>query len=247
MKYTDGSVILFDGGTEVAVAQARVSTREVVLAAVGLFTEYGFERTTMDWIATETGVSRRSLFRRFGSKEDILFSEHDELFTTVVRYLDASPDDPLTAVRSAARMVFQGYLRDPGITLPRYHLVRAHPRLRDREVAMTARYQSAFSHYLAECSGGGLSLASGVVAASVIAAHNHVLRSWLRDPDEGEEAVWARFDDAMAYVSAAARPLLEPGSTAQSGGRVLVALYSSGADNDEVLRRIGSALEPDAP
>lgn len=245
MKYIGGSVILFGCGTEVAVAQARVSTREVVLAAVGLFTEHGFERTTMDGIATATGVSRRSLFRRFGSKEDILFSEHDELFTTVVRYLDASPDDPLTAVRSAARMVFQGYVRDPEITLPRYHLVRAHPRLRDREVAMTARYQSAFSHYLAERSGAGLSLASGVVAASVIAAHNHVLRSWLRAPDESEEAVWARFDDAMAYVSTAARPLLEPGSGAQPG-RVLVALYPSDADNDEVLRRIGSALEPDA-
>lgn len=226
------------------MAQARVSTREVVLAAVGLFTEHGFERTTMDGIAVATGVSRRSLFRRFGSKEDILFSEHDELFTTVVRYLDASPDGPLTAVRSAARMVFQGYLRDPEITLPRYHLVRAHPRLRDREVAMTARYQSAFSHYLTGRS-GGLSLASGVVAASVIAAHNHVLRSWLRDPAEGEEEVWARFDDAMAYVSTAARPLLEPGSDAHPG-RILVALYPSDADNDEVLRRIGSALEPEA-
>ncbi|MBE2998013.1 TetR family transcriptional regulator [Nocardiopsis sp. HNM0947] len=226
-----------------AVAQARVSTREVVLAAVGLFTEYGFERTTMDGIAAATGVSRRSLFRRFGSKEDILFAEHDELFATVVGYLDASPDDPLTAVRSAARMVFQGYVRDPEITLPRYRLVRAHPRLRDREVAMTARYQSAFSHYLTERAGSAFSLASGVVAASVIAAHNHVLRSWLRGSGEDEETVWVRFDEAMAYVSTAARPLLDPQGGPEPD-RVLVAVYPSGAGNDEVLRRIGAALEP---
>ncbi|MEE2046433.1 helix-turn-helix domain-containing protein, partial [Nocardiopsis tropica] len=165
----------------------RVATREVVLASVRLFTENGFDATTMDGIAAATGVSRRSLFRRFGSKEDILFAEHDELFSTVVRYLEASPDDPLSSVFAAARLVLQGYLGDPEITVPRYRLVRAHPRLRDREVAMTARYQAAFSRFLADREGGDgggeRSLAAGVAAASLISAHNHVLRSWLRSPE----------------------------------------------------------------
>jgi AcrR family transcriptional regulator len=225
---------------------ARAATRDVVLAAVRLFTEDGFESTTMEGIATAAGMSRRSLFRRFGSKEDILFAEHDELFATVVAYLEASPDEPLDAVCSAARLVLQGYLRDPEVTVPRYRLVRAHPRLRDREVAMTARYQSAFSRFLADREGArGRSLPAGVVAASVIAAHNHVLRSWLRDPSEDGRRVWARFDTAMDLVRRTARTVLAVEEERPPADRVLVAVYPGGTDREALLRRIGAAVEQD--
>lgn len=224
-----------------------VPTREVVLEAVRLFTEHGFDATTMEGVAAATGVSRRSLFRRFGSKEDILFAENDELFSTVVRYLEASPDDPLTAACAAARMVFQGYIRDPEITVPRYRLVRAHPRLRDREVAMTARYQSAFSHFLSQRVEPKRSLAAGVVSASLIAAHNHVLRSWLKAPEIDEREIWRRFDEAMEFVRSTARPMLdrdEAETVGEGGGHVLVAVYPTDTDRDELLRRITSAVHP---
>ncbi|WP_116245387.1 TetR/AcrR family transcriptional regulator [Nocardiopsis sp. FIRDI 009] len=234
---------------------ARVDTRDVVLAAVRLFTDDGFEATTMEGIAAATGVSRRSLFRRFGSKEDILFAEHDELFSTVVRYLEASPDDPLDSVCAAARLVLQGYLRDPEITVPRYRLVRAHPRLRDREVAMTARYQAAFTRYLAADRGEGHSLVAGVVAASLIAAHNHVLRSWLRAPDQDPGRVWERFDTATDLVRRTAATVLEGEGRGRTpageepaepeppaGESVLVAVYPSDTGRDELLRRITAAV-----
>ncbi|MCP3014797.1 TetR/AcrR family transcriptional regulator [Nocardiopsis dassonvillei] len=222
--------------------QARGDTRAVVLAAVRLFTEDGFEATTMDQIAAATGVSRRSLFRRFGSKEDILFAEHDELFATVEGFLEASPDDPLTSVLSATRLVLQGYLGDPEITVPRYRLVRAHARLRDREVAMTARYQAAFSRYLARRGGGGdRSLAAGMVAASLIAAHNHVLRGWLRGPEQDVREVWARFDEAMEFVRRAAAPMLRTAPEPRRD-RVLVAVYPGGTSREELLRRVAEAV-----
>ncbi|WP_312894081.1 TetR/AcrR family transcriptional regulator [Nocardiopsis metallicus] len=242
------------------MAPTRVSTREAVLAAVRLFTAEGFDSTTMDGIAEATGVSRRSLFRRFGSKEDLLFAEHDELFETVVRYMEASPESPMATVAAAARLVFQGYVRDPEITVPRYRLVRAHPRLRDREVAMTARYQAAFSRYLSQSAGADRpSLEVEVVAAALIAAHNHVLRGWLRDPDG--DRVWERFDEAMARVADLAAPLLAGGKGAEAGAareagetgkaresgeeRVLVAVYPRGASTADLLRRISEAVEGD--
>ncbi|MBR8744341.1 TetR/AcrR family transcriptional regulator [Nocardiopsis sp. MG754419] len=215
-------------------------TRAVVLAAVRLFTEAGYDATTMAGIADATGVSRRSLFRRFGSKEDILFAEHDALFTTVVRFMDASPGSPTDTVLSAARLVFQGYVRDPEITMPRYRLVRAHPRLRDREVAMTARYQAAFSHHLAERTGGGRpSLEVEVVASAVIAAHNHVLRGWLRDPEA--DGVWRRFDEAMERVRSLSGSLSGAPETAPAAGRILVAVYPGDTDPAELGRRVVEA------
>ncbi|WP_159945618.1 MULTISPECIES: TetR/AcrR family transcriptional regulator [unclassified Nocardiopsis] len=223
--------------------QPRVGTREVVLAAVRLFTENGFESTTVDQIAAASGVSRRSLFRRFGSKEDILFAEHDELFSTVSAYLEASPDEPLASAFAAARLVLRGYLEDPEVTLPRYRLVRAHPRLRDREVAMTARYQAAFSRYLTRRTGGEANaLAAGVAAASLISAHNHVLREWLRDPVQDASAVLARFEEATDLVRRAAEPVLHAGR-GSAEDRVLVAVYPGGTGREELLRRIGAAVQ----
>ncbi|QVQ51980.1 TetR family transcriptional regulator [Spiractinospora alimapuensis] len=183
--------------------------REVVLAAVHLFTTRGYEATTMDDLAAATGMSRRSLFRRFGGKENVLFAEHDDLLATVERFLAASPDRPSDTVCAAARLVFQAYVSAPTVTIDRHRLVRAHPRLRDREIAMTARYQAAFSHYLSGGATDGRALLSAeIFAAAVISAHNHVLRSWLRTPfpdradlTAGGE-VWNRFDSAMAQVRA---------------------------------------------
>ncbi|MFC3998175.1 TetR/AcrR family transcriptional regulator [Nocardiopsis sediminis] len=218
----------------------------VVAAAVRLFTEQGYEATTMEDIAAAAGVSRRSLFRHFGSKEDVLFAEHDVRLETVVRYLEAAPgDEPVATVRAAARMVFQGYVSAPETTVPRFHLVRTVPRLRDREIAMTARYQAAFTHYLTRGqTEGDRVLVGEAVAAAVIAAHNHVLRSWLRDP--GRPVPWARFDRAMELVTRSlAAELRDPGAE-RSEAAVLVAVYPSALSGGDVLRRVREALGEDA-
>lgn len=223
----------------------------VVAVAVRLFTEAGYEATTMDDVAVAAGMSRRSLFRRFGSKEDILFAEHDDLFETVERFLEAAPDDdPVATVRSAARMVFQEYVRSPEITVPRFRLVRAVPRLRDREIAMTARYQAAFSRFLARGETAGRRALTGeALAASVIAAHNHVLRSWLHAPQE--PVPWRRFDEAMEFVTDSLGALLRepaeaPRSAAAGTGAgaesVLVAVYPAGTPGEDVLARVRGAL-----
>lgn len=51
-------------------AQTRL---EIVEAAIPLFVEHGFDETPMSEIAEEAGVSRRTLYRYFATKEDIVF------------------------------------------------------------------------------------------------------------------------------------------------------------------------------
>ena len=41
-------------------------------AAIDLFTKQGFDETTVDDIAEAAGVSRRSFFRYFASKDDLM-------------------------------------------------------------------------------------------------------------------------------------------------------------------------------
>jgi mycofactocin system transcriptional regulator len=69
------------------------SARALELIALRLFTERGFEQTTVDQIATAAGVSRRTFFRYFDSKADVLWSEFDAEVETIRKLLAQSPDD----------------------------------------------------------------------------------------------------------------------------------------------------------
>lgn len=65
-------------------------------AALALFARQGFEATTLDDIATSAGVSRRSLFHYFGSKEDIVLSTKAGLTELIEAAIARRPaDEPL--------------------------------------------------------------------------------------------------------------------------------------------------------
>src|SRR6476620_12280489 len=60
-------------------------------AAVNLFSEKGFDETTVDDIAQAAGVSRRSFFRYFSSKSDLMGQDIDTFGTALTNAIDACP------------------------------------------------------------------------------------------------------------------------------------------------------------
>ncbi|GGZ57395.1 TetR/AcrR family transcriptional regulator [Streptomyces bluensis] len=50
----------------------QLASQEILKTALRLFTEQGYDQTTIAQIAREAGVSQRTLFRYFGTKEDLL-------------------------------------------------------------------------------------------------------------------------------------------------------------------------------
>jgi AcrR family transcriptional regulator len=70
----------------------RAVRAEIAAVAMRLFLERGFERTTVDQIAAEAGLSRTSFFRYFGSKEDVLLGHLEELGQKVADALAARPE-----------------------------------------------------------------------------------------------------------------------------------------------------------
>ncbi len=59
------------------------SRRTLELIALRLFTEQGFDETPIEQIAAEAGVSRRTFFRYFDSKANVLWGEFDTEITTI--------------------------------------------------------------------------------------------------------------------------------------------------------------------
>src|SRR5215468_6961569 len=77
------------------------SARELELISLRMFTRDGFEDTTVERIAAAAGVSRRTFFRYFDSKADVLWHAFDgEVKALREAFAAVPPDVPImTAIR----------------------------------------------------------------------------------------------------------------------------------------------------
>ncbi|MGY6653707.1 TetR family transcriptional regulator [Amycolatopsis sp. TRM77291] len=71
----------------------RVVRAEIAEIAIDLFTRQGFENTTVDQIARAAGMTKRSFFRYFPTKEDVVFDGVDLTGEDVVADIAARPAD----------------------------------------------------------------------------------------------------------------------------------------------------------
>jgi AcrR family transcriptional regulator len=182
--------------------ESRPSARDrLAQAAFALFGERGYEATSIDDITERAGLGRTTFFRHYRSKEDVIFPDHDRLLEQIGERLRTSSDaTALVAVSDAVRLVLRHYIAEGDLARRRYAITSAVPALRDREIASVARYQRLFREFIAGWmgeEGEPASLRAELMAASVVAAHNHVLRRWLRgeSPDP-----LAEVDQALGQV-----------------------------------------------
>ncbi|GAB2717041.1 TetR/AcrR family transcriptional regulator [Arthrobacter bambusae] len=174
-----------------------------VAAAIDLLVRQGYDATSVDDLADAAGISRSTFFRKFGSKEDIVFADHDRILGRVQESLSGTTADPLRAVVDAALLVFGHHVGNWRTSLARYELLHQVPALRDRELVMTHRYQRAFRNHLLSAlpEGESREVTAVAFAASVVAVHNSVLRQWLRAVSAGEHVTGAG-DEARAWRDA---------------------------------------------
>lgn len=113
---------------EPATPGRRDSRSRITLAAMDLFEERGYVATTVESIADRAGISRRTFFHHFASKDAVVLPDHAALIERLESYLgeqDASP--PVDAVGGALRVVLASYLADPSLALRRHQITRQTP------------------------------------------------------------------------------------------------------------------------
>ncbi len=110
------------------VARSRVED-----ASLRLFAERGFERTTVDDLAAASGVGRRTIFRYFPSKNDIVFGALDDRLDVLTRELatGGAAGLPLVDMMRRAFHVAGGYAPAERASLAvRIQLIATVPSLR---------------------------------------------------------------------------------------------------------------------
>ena len=78
--------------------------------ALQLFADRGFEETTLEDIAAAAGVSRRTLFRYYASKNDMVWGDFDFVLTRLREELEATrADEPIMVALARAVVASNRY------------------------------------------------------------------------------------------------------------------------------------------
>ncbi len=117
-------------------------------AALELYSERGYDQTTVAEIATRAGLTERTFFRYFADKREVLFWAASALQRLLVDRVAGAPGSasPMGAVAMALEAA--GDMFDRDYARQRQAVIAAHPELQERELIKLASLASAIANAL---------------------------------------------------------------------------------------------------
>ena len=157
---------------------ARVRLQE---AALALFRERGYDRTTAAEIATRAGVTERTFFRHFPDKREVLFDGEALLREILTASIQEAPGGlaPLETLFRAFRAVLPVLEGNRPFAEPRQAIIAVTPALYERELTKLAALADALAAALRV---RGVAEGRAILAARAgIAAFAHATIAWIED------------------------------------------------------------------
>ena len=183
--------------------RTRQAVRAQLLAvAWDLFVRQGYDATTVDEIAAEVGMSQRSFFRYFGSKEDVVLVKFEWVGTMLADELAKRPatETAWAALRRAFDVIVLPTERDPRHGLVLLRITSQAPALRARVLEEQARWQELLTPLIAQRmkppadTGLGPTALTAAALACLVVAN----AAWLRC--DGTEPLGRLLDETMNAV-----------------------------------------------
>ena len=174
---------------------ARVRLQE---AALALYGERGYEETTVAEIAERAGLTKRTFFRYFTDKREVLFWGSELLEQQMVAAIEAAPASAsplglIGAALDAAAVRFEEVREFAGL---RYRIIASSPELQERELIKGASLAAAMTRALRA---RGIGDTAATLAARTGTTVMHVaFEQWVGHPDRAPFAQIAR--DALAQL-----------------------------------------------
>lgn len=155
----------------------RESTRmQIEAAAIGLFEAVGFDNATVDDIAEKAVVSRTSIFRYYGSKEDIIFGPEQEVGAKLRDLVRQEPFLRLDEVMVRFAEYVEGSVPD---VRQRLDIIVRTPALLGRLADLAAQWSLVVADDIAARRGAERrTLEDLVLATTVMTAYFVPLREW---------------------------------------------------------------------
>lgn len=186
----------------------RETLRRIADTGLRLFLRNGYEATTLDAIAEEAGISRRTFFYYFKSKEDIILAWQGGLAETIRRAIleQSTKQTPLEAVKNALVGLTASYesvqARKQMMEIDRF--IRANETLRAREATKYAQQEQAvFEALCAMWPQPKRRTALRLVAMISIGAFRLAIDRWSQDAGRRPFAAYLR--DSFASIKAEIR------------------------------------------
>jgi AcrR family transcriptional regulator len=158
----------------------RSAMRRIQEVALDLFDERGFENVTIEQIAEAAEVSPSSVYRYFGTKEQVVLRDDFDVqfFEAVEAELATSP--PVDAVRRAvAKILAEFFQRDDDLVRRRTVYTYEEPALRAAALAQTDDFARAVADALSRAARRPRGdLEAQAVAASLVWSLDAAVRHW---------------------------------------------------------------------
>ena len=198
-------------------ASQQTSIEAVEKAALELLAIQGFDDTSAEEIAAAAGISRRTFFRYFGTKNNIPFGNYSALLRELEDWLSSQPDDrPMFEVIVEAVVRFNRVHTDgPVAHRERMELIMHTPALRANAALVNAEWQAVLARYAALRMGEPPeALGPQLVAHVSLGAASAAYEQWLREESSDlVEVIEHAFDLAQRL------PDLEAAAQASASGR----------------------------
>src|SRR5215467_2824661 len=186
---------------------------ELADATVKILALRGYEDTTVEQIADAVGVSRRTFFRYFPSKDDVIVHLLAGAGTQLSAELRARPAGEPTAValRHALSPFIAFSVDQPDKTLHLSRLILNTPALLGRFLERQAQWQAGITGILAQRTGldPHADLRPALAAGVALTAFNTALRRWA--DSDGTQPLADLADQTFALVAPALDPPTDTG------------------------------------
>jgi AcrR family transcriptional regulator len=174
-------------------------------AALELYSERGYDQTTVTEIAKRAGLTERTFFRYFADKREVLFAGTGMLRDRLVQGIDDAPGalSPIDAVGAALAAAAEPFREIRDSSRRRQAVVAANPELQERELIKLAALAAALADALRRR--GVADPAASLAAEAGIAVFKVAFQRWVDGTDDDdEEALRRLIKQSLAELKAVA-------------------------------------------
>lgn len=188
----------------VRAARKQLTSQELILAAFALFGRQGYDETTVEQIADQVGISKRTFFRYFANKEDLVLGNLEHTAALLGSAMGERPptETPWLSLRRSFDFFVAATTNEPERVSNNIRVVRTSPALKATQLGKLQLWQAALMPELTRRLALGHpdpDMRAAAMAGAALACLDASLNAWYLQSEERN--LGTMLDTAMESVA----------------------------------------------